>query len=263
MKFFCIGLIELYQRFVSPYKGFHCAHHVLHKKETCSNAVKQLVAEHGVFKARPLIGARFKECRSAYNSLQANLRQAHTSDLPCVVPDVPCDIGIGDCGGAGSASSSSGCVWPCDLLYFWEQISRKTQRRILIASSIAILVLSYVFYGRDISAVYVTELVDQKQSIVKRLSQRKYPQVRIVLLIDGEKYYSEIVEFQAKDVEYKLSLEKPSPSFDIDSLQVLDARLNIGNKLVVVGQVLEQFNKPQQSDEGQRFSYRIKRRWHF
>jgi len=43
--------------------------------------------------------------------------------------------------------------------------------------------------------------------------------------------------------------------------------LNVADKLVVIGQVLEKFEYSQQQAkkqaQGERFRYRLKRRWHF
>ncbi|WP_020558525.1 membrane protein insertion efficiency factor YidD [Thiofilum flexile] len=65
-----IAAIDFYQRFISPYKGFRCAHAVLHRGDSCSQAVKKLIAEHGVWQSRALIRARFMECRVAFELLK-------------------------------------------------------------------------------------------------------------------------------------------------------------------------------------------------
>ena len=82
---FWIRLIEFYQRFVSPYKGFHCAHHARHKSGTCSNAVKGLISDKGLLKALPFIRVRFDECRLAYEQIK---KSNFTADIPCI--DVGC-----------------------------------------------------------------------------------------------------------------------------------------------------------------------------
>ena len=68
---FWIKLITLYQSFISPYKGFNCAHNARYKSGSCSNAVKDLIADKGFIKALPLIRLRFRECRIAYEAIQA------------------------------------------------------------------------------------------------------------------------------------------------------------------------------------------------
>lgn len=34
-----VQAIQLYRRFISPHKGFKCAHHVLHQNGSCSDLV--------------------------------------------------------------------------------------------------------------------------------------------------------------------------------------------------------------------------------
>jgi len=128
---------------------------------------------------------------------------------------------------------------------------------------LAIFVLSYFVYGRDIAYVYMTDKGVGSQSIVNRITQRGEPDVRVLLIVDSKKYYSNIATLSTKNTEMKLSFKNPLSTFDIDQLQVLDARLNLADELVVVGQVIENFEQPTKSGSGNRFSYRLQRRWHF
>lgn len=59
------GAIGGYQRYVSPWKGFHCAHWVLHRGESCSAFGKRVVLEEGVFAFRRAMKTRFLECKAA------------------------------------------------------------------------------------------------------------------------------------------------------------------------------------------------------
>jgi len=257
MKYFCIALISFYQRFLSPYKGFNCAHQVLHQTGSCSNAIKALIDEKGLYKALPEIKERFRECTSAYHRLTDRNFSHHRADLPC---DLPCDIGIGDCGGSGkSASTVFDCIWPCDLL---SGFSKRTQRRILYVFIVLIVLCSYWFYGRGIGSIYVED-IREKPSILKQLTQRQEPSIRLLVTHQGKKFYSDVVTIKSKNKEYQFKFESSPNDFKIDNLKVLDARVNIGNELFVLGQVLEEFEQPQSNDHGERFAYRIKRRWHF
>lgn len=64
--------IRLYQRRLSPLKGFRCAHAAWHGGPSCSAAVLEIVQTQGLRRGWPLILARFGACRLAY----AQLRQA-------------------------------------------------------------------------------------------------------------------------------------------------------------------------------------------
>ena len=59
-----------YQKFISPHKGFACAHRVLYGCESCSQYIKQVIAEEGVFTAIAKAKGRFQECREANEILK-------------------------------------------------------------------------------------------------------------------------------------------------------------------------------------------------
>lgn len=68
--------IRFYQRWLSPHKGFRCAHAALHGGPSCSAAVADLLAQYGLAAARPHIAARFGECRQAHQMLRLGAPQA-------------------------------------------------------------------------------------------------------------------------------------------------------------------------------------------
>lgn len=57
--------IRQYQRHISPYKGFVCAHRVLHQGESCSQYVLRIVNAAGASAAVAAARVRFRECREA------------------------------------------------------------------------------------------------------------------------------------------------------------------------------------------------------
>lgn len=61
--------IRFYGRFLSPRKGFRCAHAALHGGESCSAAVARIVREDGAWSGRFRIAARFGECRAAHDAI--------------------------------------------------------------------------------------------------------------------------------------------------------------------------------------------------
>ena len=65
-----IGLIGVYQRRLSPLKGFTCAHLVLHGGVSCSQAVKLAIAEGGLLAGWRAVRARARDCRAAMIMLQ-------------------------------------------------------------------------------------------------------------------------------------------------------------------------------------------------
>jgi len=69
MRTLPILLIRFYQRFISPYKGFRCAHAALHKGDSCSGAVVSIIEEEGMVRGFGKIKARFRDCNLAYMQL--------------------------------------------------------------------------------------------------------------------------------------------------------------------------------------------------
>lgn len=65
-----IAAIAAYQRYVSPYKGFVCAHRVWHGGLSCSQYAKHLISTEGVLAGLLGLRKRFAECRDAAESLR-------------------------------------------------------------------------------------------------------------------------------------------------------------------------------------------------
>lgn len=66
-----LGGIALYQRWLSPHKGFRCAHAAVFGGESCSAAVARTIRERGLWGSGTAIAARFAACRQAYSQLCA------------------------------------------------------------------------------------------------------------------------------------------------------------------------------------------------
>lgn len=64
-----LNSIDLYQRWLSPLKGFRCAHAAFFGGESCSTAVRRLISEQGLVGGRADIAARFQTCRQAHAHL--------------------------------------------------------------------------------------------------------------------------------------------------------------------------------------------------
>jgi len=85
----CELAISAYQRWLSPHKGYCCAHRVLHQGESCSQYVKRAIAVGGVRQAFGLARARFEDCgraaiRLARRQRRAELLASHAhAGVPC------------------------------------------------------------------------------------------------------------------------------------------------------------------------------------
>ncbi len=54
-----------YQKYISPYKGFCCAHRVRHGSLSCSEYTKHTLLQNGLWQSLPKIRARFQACKAA------------------------------------------------------------------------------------------------------------------------------------------------------------------------------------------------------
>ena len=107
------AMIGGYQTWISPYKGFRCAHRALHGRSSCSQYGRRAVMRKGVVLAVPLMQRRFARCREAADIIRtsgtldyetprqqqkrppADSSGANCDVSPCDISDVPCDV-VGD-----------------------------------------------------------------------------------------------------------------------------------------------------------------------
>jgi len=119
VKFLALVLINFYQNYLSPYKGFCCAHAALNKGDSCSEAVKKIIIKHGLWTSYPLIKTQFHECKTAYKQLlDNNKKKPKDKDkkgkcYDCCDPSAACDV--------GNCIPKKGCDlpdFPCDCSLF-------------------------------------------------------------------------------------------------------------------------------------------------
>lgn len=111
MDFIAISLIRFYQKYISPRKGFRCAHAYLHNGVSCSNAVIDIINKNGVWSSYSKVRQRMLDCRSAYQAIQEDNKNPKKKDKPldCGDPSIGCDAA--SCIGRGKSNNSE---LPCD-----------------------------------------------------------------------------------------------------------------------------------------------------
>ena len=121
--------VRLYQKFLSPHKGFTCAHRKLYREASCSEYFRQAIATEGLADAIPLFQQRLFDCKQArqeliYRSLSQQMavnkrkRRKNQCDADCLecgcelwdCSDMNCN-GIPDCleGCSFDACDCGGC----------------------------------------------------------------------------------------------------------------------------------------------------------
>lgn len=119
-----LGAIRVYQRWVSPYKGFCCAYRHHTGRASCSQLGHRAVRRHGVA-GLVLLRQRLVLCGVAHRRYAPAPRlwaqaQRGTCDVGCDAPgdcEVPCNCDLlhGQslgCDDFASCADCSGCDWP-------------------------------------------------------------------------------------------------------------------------------------------------------
>ncbi|MES2612170.1 MAG: membrane protein insertion efficiency factor YidD [Pseudomonadota bacterium] len=81
-----LAAIGAYQRYVSPYKGFSCAHRVRTGHASCSQFARRAIERCGLLAGLRLLRRRFVACAASHRALQAGEQPpADTESLnePC------------------------------------------------------------------------------------------------------------------------------------------------------------------------------------
>lgn len=104
---FMATLIRGYQRYVSPYKGYTCAHRATYGADSCSEFGKKVFAEEGWQSGLRCLGARFRACHVAgrflrMNRLHNQARDEYFDEPPGVGSKVP--------PGGKPVRKTSGCI---------------------------------------------------------------------------------------------------------------------------------------------------------
>lgn len=120
MTWLAIKAINFYQKYISPYKGFRCAHGIATGEISCSGYGKKVIKKFGLFTGLKLLNRRFYDC--SWHAKQLNkikdfakdnvykvyrpatgyrLNQGGFVDCDCGGCDAPsCDMpscNVGDC----------------------------------------------------------------------------------------------------------------------------------------------------------------------
>lgn len=110
MKAIALALIRAYRRWISPHKGFACAHRVHGGGASCSAVGLRLLRRHGLWDGWPLLRERLRRCAqiAAAHSRRPLAGQRGDCDLP--LPD--CEIDSPRCRSCVFDACCSGCDWP-------------------------------------------------------------------------------------------------------------------------------------------------------
>jgi len=72
--------IDLYQKYLSPYKGYCCAYKVYHDDVSCSQFTKNSIKELGFCQAMLIIKKRFKDCKISSEKIKEEKKECCESE---------------------------------------------------------------------------------------------------------------------------------------------------------------------------------------
>jgi len=112
--------IIAYQKYLSPHKGFSCAHRLLHGGESCSQYIKRMIAERGVISAIPRARQRLKDCKAANIVMKAGSNKKRRQEKQNLVDDCVAGWDCYCCGACDAVDCLNGlngdCGGGCDLV---------------------------------------------------------------------------------------------------------------------------------------------------
>jgi putative component of membrane protein insertase Oxa1/YidC/SpoIIIJ protein YidD len=119
-----LASIGVYQRYISPYKGYCCAYRAHTGAHSCSTLALRAIRRHGLLRGLGILRWRLAECGNVYRQHHPRPRpfwhQRGSCDAPC---DIPCDGPSFKC--AGDAFSNC----PCDCCDWGNDKSRQKHKQ--------------------------------------------------------------------------------------------------------------------------------------
>ena len=89
-----IVFIKCYQHYISPIKGYSCAHRIVYGGPSCSEYVKNTLTNTNLFESTLLTRQRFRDCKTAYISYKSRvIGPGEAGDCAEVAGPICCSIG--------------------------------------------------------------------------------------------------------------------------------------------------------------------------
>lgn len=241
--FIAVGLIVVYQKVISPLKGYSCAHRYRHGGLSCSEYVKQAVLRNGGASAYPDIRSRFQACKSAARDIHRQAPKNQTGVLDCGL-DGCGDVGsIDSCFGDGGGDGGSG--------------SGKSSIVIVLPVGFFIILLIFAgltwFKAPQVDAIEIRLIENQQEAQEKGIALLlggKNPDYQVIFLVNGRKITTNTLPNSSAKSWLRL---EPKSGFEIADLE----QVTILNKQVLADIVLETIDNPKRQGSGEYYEYRL------
>lgn len=116
MKKLFLVAIKAYQKYLSPYKGFCCAHKFHEKKQSCSAIGYRAIRKHGVVSGLALLKTKLSLCKSASETHRREKFSVGGSGQYLIYKRQAGFVDGCDCGDVGGCADVGSCDMPnpCD-----------------------------------------------------------------------------------------------------------------------------------------------------
>lgn len=118
MKAIALLAIRGYKRYISPYKGFSCAHRIHNNGESCSTFAFNAIEKHGLFTGLIMTKSRLRECGEVHRAHLPKQKFIPHSQAG-FVDGCDCDCGDANCGDASCCDSAvpdcKDCAPDCNM----------------------------------------------------------------------------------------------------------------------------------------------------
>ena len=252
-----LAVIRVYQKHVSPRKGFSCAYARAHQRGSCSQRVSDIIKQDGLFRGAARIRRQFRACGEA----AAYLRGNQYADLDCSLGGC-LDVGgpsgcFGGVGDSVTGRSGAQCVGAVDCLWPFGGRSRRRDSVIWLSLFAVCLGAGYFLHGSRVEGVEIqliessTEDRDRKWGLV---ANSELPDYQIIATINGQKVESTIAHNQSAEEWVQVHFPKSYPLAELDQFQIT-------NRQLLNAKVLDEILSPAASGEGNTYRYRMIRVW--
>jgi len=106
MKQIALAAIRLYQRYLSPRKGFRCAYSVYSGRSGCSGVGYRAIRRYGLWRGYLVLRRRLEKCGIAHRRRHGRSLAMQAQAGFC---DAPCDLDFTD---MASEVCDCSCDWP-------------------------------------------------------------------------------------------------------------------------------------------------------
>lgn len=119
----CVG-VRLYQKFISPRKGFVCAHGALTGELSCSEAAAVALSRMTLSEAIPVMRGQFNKCRRTYSKFRRDMFDQANSQL-AQIGTLAAAGAIGCCPPGGDGGGDDGPLGSVQQVAGVESVSRQ------------------------------------------------------------------------------------------------------------------------------------------